>query len=246
MSATLKIVEDGDDLAARAADMIVGVTAAAIQARGKAMLALSGGTTPQTTYALLAQSPRLGEIDWTRTFVFLTDERFVRADSPESNFGMLQRTLLAPAGASHVFPVPTELSTPDAAASAYEATLAHEFGVDDGREHPPRFDLILLGLGTDGHVASLFPGAAALEAHDRWVVASPPGSLPPLVERVTLTLPVLNAARAILFLVSGANKAAALRGALEERPGGNRLPAARVHPADGGVSWLVDAAASGQ
>ncbi|HKW13681.1 MAG TPA: 6-phosphogluconolactonase, partial [Candidatus Krumholzibacteria bacterium] len=241
----MKVCKDREALAVHAADMIVNTTAAAIRSRGKAMIALCGGRTPQPAYALVAQSPRVNAIDWTRTFVFLTDERFVPSHHPENNFGMLQRTLLAPAGvdASHAFAVPTELATAQAAATAYEATLAAAFA--QSREYPPRFDLIVLGLGEDGHIASLFPGAAALDVRDRWVVASPPGSLAPLVERVTLTLPVLNAARAILLLAAGANKAAALRGALDERPGGNPPPAARVHPADGKVTWLVDAAASG-
>jgi 6-phosphogluconolactonase len=240
----LKICKDRDELAVDAADMIVSTAAAAIRSRGQAMIALCGGRTPQPAYALVAQSPRVNAIDWTRTFVFLTDERFVPANDPENNFGMLQRTLLAPAGveAPHVFPIPTGLATASAAASAYEATLAATFA--QSRDDPPRFDLIVLGLGEDGHVASLFPGAAALDVRDQWVVASPPGSLAPPVERVTLTLPVLNAARTILFLASGANKAAALRDALAERPGGDPLPAARVRPVDGDVTWLVDAAAA--
>jgi 6-phosphogluconolactonase len=247
MSPAVTICNDGDDLAAHAADLFVQAAQAAIRARGRAMLALAGGSTPKRTYGALAQPARRIRIDWARTFLFLGDERFVPPDDPSSNFAMVERALLAPAAvpAEHAFPVPTQLGTAAAAAAAYAATLTAAFGIGD-RADPPRFDLILLGLGEDGHTASLFPGAASLSVTDRWVAATPPGTLPPPVERITLTFPVLNAAREIVFLVSGQNKAAALRDVLEGKPGREQRPAAWVRPVDGTLTWLVDeAAASG-
>lgn len=243
MSSPLRIFKDSDELAAHAADQIVQVAQEAIRVRGRAMVALAGGSTPKKSYRLLAQPPRRGRMDWAHTYLFFGDERFVPPDDPSSNFAMVQETLLEPASvpAGRVFQVPTQLGSAAAAAQAYAATLSRTFGVGD---NPPRFDLILLGLGDDGHTASLFPGAASLRVTDRWVVASPPGTLPPPVERITLTLPVLNAAREILFLVVGPNKAEALQDVLEGRAGRAERPAAAVCPVDGMVTWLVDEAAA--
>jgi 6-phosphogluconolactonase len=239
------ILEDSDQLAMHAADLITRAVQRAIRARGRAMLALAGGSTPEKTYSVLAQEGRRSRIDWAHTYLFLGDERFVRPDDPSSNFAMVQRTLLAPVSTlgGHAFPVPTQLGTAAAAATEYAATLARAFGAGDGRD-PPRFDLILLGLGEDGHTASLFPGAASLWITDRWVVAGPPGSLPPSVERITLTFPVLNAARQVLFLVSGENKAEALRDVLEGRAIREKRPAVGVRPVEGALTWLVDEAAA--
>ena len=245
MSSAMRILKDSDDLAAQAADLFVRATQDAIRARGRAMVALAGGSTPQMTYVLLTQPARRSRIDWAHTYLFFGDERFVPPDDPSSNFAMVQRTLLAPVSLppGHAFPVPTQLETAAAAAAAYAAMLTKAFGMGDSRD-PPRFDLILLGLGEDGHTVSLFPGAAALGVADRWVVASPPGTLPPPVERITLTFPVLNAAREIEFLVSGQSKAEALHGVLEGRPNREQLPAARIRPVDGTLIWLVDEAAA--
>lgn len=240
----LLIFKNRDELSAHAADFIVRVTQDAIAARGRAMLALAGGATPQATYRLLSRSSGRDHIDWNRTFLFFTDERFVPPNDPANNFGVVQRTLLVSADAARVFPVPTELATPAAAAAAYETTLADAFDLADRRDQPPRFDLVLLGLGEDGHTASLFPGAASLSVTDRWVVATPPGSLPPHVERITMTLPLLNAAREVLFLVLGSRKAEVLRDVLEARHDGEPLPAAHVQPVDGTVTWLVDESAA--
>ena len=245
MPPAVTICKDGDDLAARAADLIIRAAQVAIRTRGRAMLALAGGSTPKATYGLLAQPARRSRIEWARTYLFFGDERFVRPDDPSSNFAMVQRTLLAPAPVpgGHAFPVPTQLATAAAAAAAYAATLAKAFGIGEVGG-PPRFDLILLGLGEDGHTASLFPGAASLAVADRWVVASPPGATPPPVERITLTFPVVNAAREVLFLVSGENKAEALRVVLEGQPTREQRPAVWVRPVDGTLTWLVDEAAA--
>jgi len=244
MASALRLFKDSDELAAHAADHIVRIAQDAIRVRGRAMQALAGGSTPKKTYRLLAQ-PAHRRIDWAHTYLFFGDERFVPPDDPSSNFAMVQRTLLEPASvpAGHVFPVPTQLGTAAAAAQEYAATLTRTFGIGESGD-PPRFDLILLGLGDDGHTASLFPGAASLWVTDRWVVASPPGTLPPPVERITLTFPVLNAAREILFLVAGQNKAEALQDVLEGQPSREERPAACICPVDGTLTWLVDEAAA--
>jgi 6-phosphogluconolactonase len=177
--------------------------------------------------------------------LFFGDERCVPPDDPRSNYGLAKRTLLdgVPLRPGHVLPIPTDGSDAAGAAAAYSGTLAAFFDAASGGP-PPRFDLVLLGLGQDGHTASLLPGAAALHEHRLWVTWSPPGTLPPLVDRITLTYPVLNAARHLVFLVTGANKAPALREALETEPALERLPAVGVRPVDGTLAWLVDAAAA--
>ena len=245
ISPAVTIFKNSDDLAMHAADRITRAVQIAIRERGRAMLALAGGSTPEKTYSLLAQPSRRSRIDWAHTYLFFGDERFVRQDDPSSNFAMVQRTLLAPVPvpAGHAFAVATQLKTAAAAAGEYAATLANAFGIDESHD-PPRFDVVILGLGEDGHTASLFPGAASLSVADRWVVASPPGTLPPRVERITLTFPVLKAAREILFLVSGENKAEALRDVLEGQHDREKRPAAGVRPRYGTLTWLVDEAAA--
>ncbi len=241
------VFADRDRLAEGAADAIVGALRQAVRERGRAMAALAGGSTPERTYAALARPGRRSLVDWARTSLFLGDERFVPPDDPSCNFAMVRRALLAPAGVpeGRAFAVPTRVPTAAAAAAGYAATLAAEFGIAaDGAA--PRFDLVLLGLGEDGHTASLFPHAASLGVTDRWVMATPPGAMPPLVDRITLTFPVLNAARAVVFLVSGRGKAAALREVLEGRPTRDECPAAGVRPGDGTVAWLVDEAAASE
>lgn len=237
---TVRVCRDADVLASVAADAILEAAATAIRERGRFSIALAGGSTPEKTYGRLAQPNRA--TDWARWWCFFGDERFVPADDPRSNSGMAKRALLdrVPLVAEQVFPIPTDRPTPADSAADYAATLARAFAIlADGP--PPRFDLVLLGLGDDGHTASLFPGQPALAEDRAWVTWSAPGVLPPPVERVTLTFPTLNAARAVLFLVAGANKAAPLREVLAGSPS---CPAARVRPTTGTVTWLVDGAAA--
>jgi 6-phosphogluconolactonase len=248
---TLTIAHDAGDLAERAAGRFLHVAGEAISQGRRFTAALSGGSTPEKLYTLLAQPGYAARIDWQMCDLFLGDERFVPLDDPRSNYALVRRTLLA-AGtvpADRVYPVPMHLATVDQAAAAYEETLASVFGERD-RRSPPRFDLILLGLGDDGHTASLFPHAPSLAVTDRWVVGSPPGTLPTPVDRITLTYPVLNAARRVIFLVSGDKKAAILQEVLEGQPPPEERPAAGVRSVatpgavDGTVEWLVDAAAA--
>jgi len=228
----LRKVPNADQLARDAAAFIREAADEAIRERGQFTLALAGGSTPEKAYAILAAP------DWSKWHLFFGDERFVPRDDERSNFAMTQRSLLGRAAGAAVYPVPTESATPADAASAYEKVLLDAFGGS------PRFDLVLLGLGDDGHTASLFPGKPALAATN-WVTSSGPGVLPPPVDRVTLTFPAINAARKVLFLVAGSNKAEALRDVLGGHINADRRPAAGVHPTDGTLTWMVDEAAAG-
>lgn len=225
-------VEFADFAASRIAEALDG----AVRQRGQASIALAGGSTPEGAYRRLAAL----KVDWSRIVVFLSDERFVPLDDSRSNLGMAKRALL-----DHIlipprnlFGVNTKAESAARAAEQYEATILEVLG------DPPRFDLILLGLGDDGHTASLFPGAPSLDVIDRWVVSSPPGALPPPVDRITFTYPTLNAARQVFFLVSGDKKARVLQEVLEEKPRCQLRPAACVRPNDGEVRWLVDRSAA--
>jgi 6-phosphogluconolactonase len=239
------VCPDPDALAHQAAQRILDAGERAVAQRGRFTLALAGGSTPEKAYRLLAQPENARRIDWSKAYLFFGDERFVPPDDPRSNQGMARRSLLerAPIPADHVFPIPTNHATARESAEEYARTLAAFFGVAPGQGFP-RFDLILLGMGDDGHTASLFPGKQTLQEKTAWAAASPPGVLPPPVERVTLTLPVLNAARGVLFLVAGEQKAAPLREVLEGPVDASARPASGVHPDQGTLTWLVDEAAA--
>jgi 6-phosphogluconolactonase len=210
----------------------------AVQANGRFSVVLSGGSTPKSLYALLA-SGHIPNIPWDRIFFFFGDERFVPPDHPDSNYRMAREAgLFARVPDDHVFRVRTEEKDADTAVSAYEQTLRKFLSLQPGEL--PRFDLVLLGLGPDGHTASLFPGTAALNEKSRLVVAN-------WVEkfqsyRITLTLPVLNHAACIMFLVSGQDKAKIVREVLKNENA--NLPSQKVHPADGRLLWLLDGTAA--
>lgn len=235
MKPPLRIEPDPATLAGAAADHVVEILRAAIDARGRAWIALAGGSTPRATYEVLA---RRGDVlDWSAVEFFWSDERVVPSDHSDSNVRMAREALLDPLGidAAQVHAPRTELGADDAA-TAYEIELrtrAH----DDGT---PRFDLILLGMGDDGHTASLFPGGAELEVEKNTLVVASTAPVEPR-ERVTFTLPLIDAARSVLFVVSGAAKAPALRRIFD---GDRDLPAARVAPRSGELLWLVDADAA--
>jgi 6-phosphogluconolactonase len=239
---SLLICTDASALAAKAADFIARCAREAIEGRRRFLLALAGGSTPEKAYTLLAEPGRRDTIAWEKAYFFFGDERFVPPGHAASNYEMARRALLsrAPVPASHVFRVPTEANSAAEGAAKYAVELAQFFSVEAGRNILPRFDLMLLGLGEDGHTASLFPGSPALDVDDAWVTWSRPGRLPPPVDRITLTYPVLNAARHVLFLVAGAEKAAVLRDVLEGSANRNDCPVAGVQPSDGTVTWLVD------
>ncbi|MCE5269561.1 MAG: 6-phosphogluconolactonase [Planctomycetaceae bacterium] len=242
----LVVCRDSDALAARAADYVIDCSREAVQQRGRFTLVLTGGATPEAMYRLLGKLPRRDAMPWCETDVFVGDERFVPYGDSRSNFGMAERVVLSqvPLPPSQAFPMPTDEPTAEAAAEKYAARLAQFFPQEAREGRPPCFDLVLLGLGEDGHTASLFPGAAALQVEDAWVTWSPPGPLPPPVDRITMTYPVLNAARHVAFLAAGERKAVALQSVLEANPSRNERPAAGVKPIDGTLTWFVDEAAA--
>jgi len=246
-----EIVRDPETLARAGAEHFVALATAAIAARGRFAVALSGGETPRGTHAELARPPFLDQVDWPRVHVFWGDERCVPSDHPDSNYRMARETLLdrVPLPASNIHRMRGE-SEPHQAATEYEQELRAFFS-DSGERapagdagEPPRFDLILLGLGEDGHTASLFPGTLALRERRRWVMAQHVGKLD--AWRITLTPPVINAAADIMFLVSGPKKAETLRRVLADPAPANadQLPARLVVPAAGRVVWLVDTPAA--
>jgi len=239
---TVTIVPDPDALADAAARLTVDVAAAAIAARGRFMWALAGGETPRATYSRLALPPFRERVDWRRTWVFFGDERAVPPDHAGSNYGMAHEALLSkvPIPAAQVLRIRGEAEDLEVAAAEYARALSEAFGTRRGTL--PRFDLVLLGLGVDGHTASLFPDSPVVREVFRAVAAVhvAAASIP---QRLTLTLPVFNAAARVVFLVAGAEKAKVVKAVLGERA---TLPAAMVRPADGELVWLIDRAAAVQ
>lgn len=231
----MEIAPDAEALARLAAAAIAGRAAAAAAARGSFSVALAGGSTPRRTYQLLAEPPHRESVPWARVQVFFGDERCVPPHDADSNFRMAREALL------DRVPVPRERihrirgEAPDAAEAAaeYQAELRAALGP------AARLDLVLLGMGPDGHVASLFPASDALEESSRLALAVVAPKPPP--RRITLTLPALSAAAEALFLVAGADKAERVAEVLSGR--GPELPASRVQP-EGGTLWLLDAAAA--
>ena len=231
------------DLFQAAAEEIIHDAADAVAQRGRFTIALSGGSTPRNLYTLIAANAS-ASLPWDQMFFFWGDERHVPQSNPESNYRMARETLLSktPVPAANIFPVPAENPDASAAAESYEQTLRKFFDVASGEF--PRFDLILLGMGPDGHTASLFPETAALQEKSRLVVANWVEKLK--TSRITLTLPVLNAARCVAFLVSGTDKAAVLREVLEGNAPAEKYPSKLVRPTDGRLIWFVDRAAASE
>ncbi len=246
----LRQFDDAASLALAVANAVVVHAERAIADHGRFVLALSGGTTPALLYDHLASAPFASRIDWTRTHVCWGDERCVPPNDARSNYRMARERLLdhVPIPASHVHRIRGEQPAADGARS-YEAELRTLFETSHG---PPRtgarerFDLVLLGLGADGHTASLFPGGDALLELERWVVAAEAPAAYAAASgawRVTLTLPLINAAASVMVLAAGADKSHVLQQVLTQPPDTDALPAQRVSPTDGQMLWLVDRAA---
>ena len=231
-----------EEVSREAAARLQRLAAESVVAAGRFSVALSGGSTPRALYELLAEPPFRETIDWPRVHLFWGDERFVSADHPDSNYRLAREALISkvPIPSLNVHPIPTEDSDPEAAAARYEETLRHFFVLSEG--DVPRFDLVFLGLGADGHTASLFPGSPALSESHRLVVATYVQKL--AAWRLTLTPPVLRAARHVIFLVCGPDKASALQEVLKGPYDPQRLPAQLVRPEEGSLTWLVDEAAA--
>lgn len=238
----IRVLEDLPALAEAAAEEIARRAEDAIATRGRFTIALSGGSTPKPAYARLAEDPWRDRIDWSRVHVFWGDDRHVPPDHPDSNFAMAHDALLSkvPLPADNIHRMRAEKPDAARAADEYEWTLRSAFNLDEGQW--PRFDLVLMGIGEDAHTASLFPGSDAVRERSRLVIAPWVGSLATF--RITLTLPVFNRAACALFLVSGEEKAEALRNVLEGDLQPDRFPAQGVRPESGDLVWLVDRAAA--
>lgn len=238
-----RVFADTDALSRAALEELLRVRDEAVDERDRFALALSGGHTPERLYRLWADSEgKHARTAWEKVHLFWGDERYVPKDDPLSNYRMTREALIEhvpiPPGNVHRVPGPEDFATAEAAAEAYESELRKFF-----RSASPAFDLQLLGLGVEGHTASLFPGSPALEEEKRWVRAIRAPARPP--ERLTLTPVVLNQGRNTFFLVSGSEKRdilRALRREPESRP--SPYPAARIRPASG-VVWFLDHAAAG-
>jgi 6-phosphogluconolactonase len=231
VAGTLDVVKDAGALAARAAEIIAGRLK---RARYPFRMVLSGGSTPRATYQLLAGK----DVDWDCAELFFSDERFVPPDHPDSNYRMVRESLLARGSVNprKLLAIPTD-GTPRSAAARYDETLRQQYGAGTLELGIPLFHLTLLGLGDDGHTASLLPGQPVLGERERWAAAVPQGRTEP---RITLTYPALESSELILFLVSGAGK----RDALDKARRGIG-PAGAMVP-QGEVLWLADAAAAGR
>jgi 6-phosphogluconolactonase len=233
------VCKDGDELNRKAAAQFIALASDAIARSGRFAVALSGGSTPKALYSLLAAPDFSDRVAWPRVHLFWGDERCVPPDHPDSNFRMVRENLLAriqipPANIHRIMGE----KEPRQAASAYEAELKNFFGAGA----LSRFDLIFLGLGDDGHTASLFPGSAALAETENLIAAVYVEKL--RSHRLTLTLPVINAAAQVAFLVSGKSKAAIVRAVLDSDADSARYPAAMVRPSDGQLTWLITADAA--
>ena len=244
MEVQIKVVQNSDAVAQVAAERFVTVAAEAIREFGRFHVALSGGTTPKSLYATLSSDHYAARVDWSRVHLFWGDERCVPPDDPLSNYRMVRETLIDRVALpeENVHRIRGE-DDPAVAAAAYERELRNVFGTPVG---PPargaRFDLVLLGMGADGHTASLFPGLTAVSEQERWVTAAyvAEGAM----WRVTCTPVIFNTAAEVLFLVVGSGKAAKLRQVLEGPHQPAVLPAQVIATVDGNVCWLVDADAA--
>jgi 6-phosphogluconolactonase len=231
------VVKDAAALAENAARRLVDAIG---RSTGQAAICLTGGSTPKRLYELLASPVWHDRIPWPRVHWFIGDDRFVPHDDPLSNFGMARRAFLdACAPAQNVHPIRTNVASPDEAARLYETEL-RMFAASRGSQ--PLFDVVLLGVGPDGHVASLFPGFPAASETQLWVAGVPQANVAPFVPRVSLTLPCLDDTGQMLFLASGPDKKAILSRVFA----GENLPASHAHAENGETVWLIDEAAAPQ
>jgi 6-phosphogluconolactonase len=232
------VAADDRDLAETAATHLL---ARVNEAKDRAAVCLTGGSSPEGLYRLLAEEPWRSQVPWRRVHWFMGDERFVPQSDPLSNMGKARRIFLdrVEAPRENIHPVATDANYPEASARLYEQELKAFYGLDRLDPARPLFDLVLMGLGGDGHTASLFPHSPALEEKSRWVVGIAKAGMEPFVPRVSLTFPALASTREMLFLVHSSEK----RDILRRVVAGEDLPAGRAH-SDGDLIWLVDRAAA--
>ncbi len=237
----IQIFADVSELAAAVAQQIVTRAQAAVADHDRFTIALSGGSTPRAVFERLAASPLKEQLPWAKTYVFWGDDRAVPPDHPDSNYRMASESLLqhVPLPKEQIKPILTQCDDLDAAAQHYERVI-QSFVPGS----PPCFDLILLGMGPDGHTASLFPHSPALTVTNALVTATPVAPLKPHVRRITFTATLINAAAEVVFLVAGADKAGRLAEVLEGPQAPDTLPAQLVRPTNGVLSWMIDQAAA--
>jgi len=240
----VRILPDGAAIARRVAQKFVEAAAAAVNEKSSFSVAVAGGSTPKELYALLASDPSLrAQVPWDKMQVFFGDERHVGPDHPDSNFRMATETMISksPLKPGQVTRIKGEYPDANQAAREYEQAIRSSFKLADGKF--PRFDLVLLGMGSEGHTASLFPGTKALHEKERIAISNWVGKL--LSNRITLTAPAINNAAHVIFMVTGADKAPALTAVLERVYEPDQLPAQLIQPENGTLLWLVDTAAGG-
>lgn len=234
------VANSPQDAAARAASVFTQIVSQAVEARGICHVALAGGVTPRAMYSHLASHATTDEVPWSRVEVFFGDERDVPQDDSDSNFHMAQRSLFdhTPIDWERIHPMRADAADLDAAVAEYEQLIRASLPAGEGGV--PQFDLILLGLGTDGHVASLFPGTAGLDEQEKLVTSC---HIPVLGRnRMTVTFPLINAARHVLFFVTGDDKAETVKRVVHD--GDPTLPASRVTPKNGETHFVLDQAAA--
>ncbi|MCH8818895.1 MAG: 6-phosphogluconolactonase [Acidobacteria bacterium] len=234
----LVVCDNLEDLGRRTAELFVTLATKAVTSHGRFSVALSGGETPRALHSQLQSDAYVARVPWSEVYVFWGDERYVPHDHPDSNYGMARATMLdqVPIPDENIFPVPTGKGDAESAAGQYQETLRSFFNLDQGEQ--PQFDLIVLGMGEDGHTASLFPDTAALENSSEVVVANYLEKLD--AHRVTLTIPAINQATFVVFLIAGASKASALKEVLEGPYQPNRFPSQFVQPTNGKLLFLVE------
>ncbi len=241
----IKVASDLEELSQLAAEEFVRLAQKAMGERGRFSVVLSGGKTPRTLYEILARAPLRDRVEWQCVDFFWGDERAVASEDEESNFRMANETLITKVAVNpeRVHRMPADEPDLDSAAKNYQNAIARVFNVDPAGE-PPSMDLVLLGLGPDGHTASLFPYTKAIDETERWVV---PNYVPRLrANRMTMTARIINRAAEVMFLVAGEGKAVALAQVLEGPYDPKRLPAQKIRPETGRLLWLIDRKAAGE
>jgi len=233
------VLDTPEQVAHAAAKRFVDCSVESIRGHGSFAVALAGGSTPRSTYELLATDEFKSLVDWSRVHLFFGDERMVPPDSDDSNYRMVNDALISRVAipAANVHPIVSD-TTPQKSAESYEAELEKFFG----KVEWPRFDLILLGMGVDGHTASLFPGSSTLLEQSRQVVATRHPQTGQ--DRVTLSLPAINHSARVMFVVTGKEKAATLARVMRSDAADDELPAQKIRPVNGILEWLVDRAAA--
>jgi 6-phosphogluconolactonase len=250
--AQIRVYRDSEELALKAARLFARLADQYVIGCGRFAVSLSGGSTPKTMFSVLAAEPFLDTVPWSSIYFFWGDERCVRPDHPDSNYRMTNETLLSkvPVPPENVFRIPAELQDPDQAAKEYTNTLTRYFLAGPGANRSgtaplsnvPRFDLVFLGMGPDGHTASLFPHTAALQAGEQIAVANYVEKFG--AHRITLTAATINNARNVTFLAAGEDKAESLRSVLEGSYQPDVYPSQLIRPRNGTLLWMVDQAAA--